>query len=55
MEKFSIIEYKMDVLLHGSLMDRASLIVECREEVSRLEQRIKKAVAEGDGISSGGT
>ena len=32
--------YKMDVLLSGSLEDRARLILDCQEEVKSIEQRI---------------
>ena len=41
MEKYTLIEYKMDVLLSGSLEDRARLILDCQEEVKNIEQRIK--------------
>lgn len=42
MEKYTLIEYKMDVLLSGSLEDRARLILDCQEEVKNIEQRIKE-------------
>ena len=42
MEKYTLIGYKMDVLLSGSLEDRARLILDCQEEVKNIEQRIKE-------------
>lgn len=45
MEKYTLIEYKMDVLLSGSLEDRARLILDCQEEVKNIEQRIKEESA----------
>ena len=36
MEKYTLIEYKMDVLLSGSLEDRARLILDCQEEVKNI-------------------
>lgn len=53
MEKYSLIEYKMDILMDGSLEDRASLILDCREEVIKLEQRVKRAIAERYGEGAG--
>ena len=44
MEKYTLIEYKMDVLLSGSLEDRARLILDCQEEVKNIEQRIKERI-----------
>ena len=35
MEKYTLIEYKLDVLLSGSLEDRARLILDCQEEVRK--------------------
>ena len=53
MERYASIEYKMDVLLMGSLEERASLILECQEEVKKLEQRIKEESIFGCCCSSG--
>ena len=53
MEKYTLIEYKMDVLLSGSLEDRARLILDCQEEVKNIEQRIKEESAGRCGCTSG--
>lgn len=53
MENYSVIEYKMDILMDGTLEERASLIIDCREEVDRLEQRVKRAIAERYGEGTG--
>mgnify|MGYP000514893200 CR=1 FL=1 len=37
-----LLNNKMDVLLSGSLEDRARLILDCQEEVKSIEQRIKE-------------
>ena len=53
MEKYTLIEYKMDVLLSGSLEDRARLILDCQEEVKSIEQRIKEESSRRPGCTSG--
>ena len=53
MEKYTLIEYKMDVLLSGSLEDRARLILDCQEEVKNIEQRIKEESSGRCGCTSG--
>ena len=45
--------YKMDVLLSGSLEDRARLILDCQEEVKNIEQRIKEESSGRCGCTSG--
>lgn len=53
MDKYSLIHYKMDILLSGSLEDRARLILDCQEEVNHIEQRIKEEPSREFGCLSG--